>query len=58
MIADRQDEAELHFPPSYSPEPNPDELGNADLKRSLPHAHLAGNRTELAARTRRFFHRR
>ncbi|WP_457663787.1 transposase [Streptomyces europaeiscabiei] len=27
---------ELHFLPSYSPELNPDELVNADLKRSLP----------------------
>ncbi|MFC9756660.1 transposase [Streptomyces sp. NPDC056921] len=27
---------ELHFLPSYSPELNPDELVNADLKHSLP----------------------
>lgn len=57
-LADHQDEIELHFLPSYSPELNPDELVNADLKRSLPHTHRARNRTELAAETRRFFHRR
>ncbi|MDQ1033430.1 hypothetical protein QF035_011012 [Streptomyces umbrinus] len=43
---------------SYSPELNPDELVNADLKRSLPHTHRARNQTELASETRRFFHRR
>ncbi|ALO12410.1 transposase [Streptomyces venezuelae] len=44
--------------PSYSPELNPDELVNADLKRSLPHTHRARNQAELAAGTRRFFRRR
>lgn len=29
--ADHKDEIELHFLPSYSPEPNPDELVNSDL---------------------------
>ncbi|WP_197371866.1 transposase, partial [Streptomyces clavuligerus] len=53
-----KNEIELHFLPSYSPELNPDELVNADLKRSLPHTHRARNQTELAAETRRFFHRR
>ncbi|MFH9138542.1 transposase [Streptomyces sp. NPDC017524] len=38
-LADHQDWIELHFLPSYSPELNPDELVNADLKRSLPHTH-------------------
>ncbi|MFF3733386.1 IS630 family transposase [Streptomyces sp. NPDC002476] len=57
-LADHKDEIELHFLPSYSPEPNPDELVNADLKRSLPHTHRARNRAELAAETHRFFHRR
>jgi transposase len=37
-LADHKDEIELHFLPSYSPELNPDEMVNADLKRSLaPH---------------------
>ncbi|MFD9508983.1 transposase [Streptomyces mirabilis] len=34
-------QVELHFLPSYSPELNPDELVNADVKRSLPHTHRA-----------------
>ncbi|MFE0654703.1 IS630 family transposase [Streptomyces sp. NPDC059534] len=57
-LADHQAQIELHFLPSYSPELNPDELVNADLKRSLPHTHRARNQVELAAETRRFFHRR
>ncbi|MFJ1857548.1 transposase [Streptomyces anulatus] len=57
-LTDHKDEIELHFLPSYSPELNPDELVNADLKRSLPHTHRARNRAALAAETRRFFHRR
>ncbi|MEG3626604.1 IS630 family transposase [Streptomyces poriticola] len=57
-LADHKDRVELHFLPSSSPELNPDELVNADLKRSLPHAHQARNQAELAAETRRFFHRR
>ncbi|MFD5937314.1 IS630 family transposase [Streptomyces sp. NPDC060333] len=57
-LAGHKDEIELHFLPSYSPELNPDELVNADLKRSLPHTHRARNQAELAAETRRFFHRR
>ncbi|MEN3586783.1 IS630 family transposase, partial [Streptomyces sp. ZYX-F-203] len=42
----------------YSPELNPDEPVNADLKHSLPKQHRARNQAELAAETRRFFHRR
>ncbi|XUZ25114.1 transposase [Streptomyces sp. RMIT01] len=57
-LADHQDQIELHFLRSYSPELNPDGLVNADLKRSLPHTHRARNQAELAAETRRFFHRR
>ncbi|GGU79418.1 hypothetical protein GCM10010211_51800 [Streptomyces albospinus] len=41
-LADHPDRIELHFLPSYSPEFNPDELVNADLKRSPPmHSRLA-----------------
>ncbi|WP_435843002.1 IS630 family transposase [Streptomyces filamentosus] len=57
-LADHEDQIELHFLPSYSPELNPDELVNADLKRSLPHTHRARNQAELAVETRRFFRRR
>ncbi|MEV6130252.1 transposase [Streptomyces violaceusniger] len=49
---------ELHFLPSYSPELNPDELVDADLKRSLRHTHRARSRAEFATETRKFFHRR
>ncbi|WP_405956909.1 transposase [Streptomyces phaeochromogenes] len=52
------DRIELHFLPSYSPELNPDELVNADLKRSLPMRSRARDQAQLAAVTRRFFHRR
>ncbi|MFD9116778.1 IS630 family transposase [Streptomyces bottropensis] len=57
-LADHSDRIELHFLPSYSPELNPDELVNADLKRSLPMSSRARNQAQLAAETRRFFHRR
>jgi transposase len=57
-LASHKDQVELHFLPSYSPELNPDELVNADLKRSLPHTHRARNQAELAVETRRFFRRR
>ncbi len=43
-LADHQDRIELHFLPSRSPEPNPDELVDADLKRSLPHTTGPGTR--------------
>ncbi|MEU0634375.1 transposase [Streptomyces sp. NPDC005989] len=49
---------ELHFLPSYSPELNPDELVNADLKHSLPRQHRGRDQVELAAETCRFFRRR
>ncbi|MDO0935040.1 IS630 family transposase [Streptomyces sp. DG2A-72] len=57
-LADHLDRIELHFLPSYSPELNPDELVNADLKRSLPMHSRARDQAQLAAETRRFFHRR
>jgi transposase len=57
-LADHADRIELHFLPSYSPELNPDELVKADLKRSLPTSSRAQNQAQLAAETRRFFHRR
>ncbi|MFF9593277.1 hypothetical protein ACF1FX_29410 [Streptomyces sp. NPDC014646] len=33
-------------------------MANTDLKRSLPHTHRTRNHAELAAETRRYFHRR
>lgn len=35
-LADRRDQIELRFLPSYSPELNPDELAGTALKHSLP----------------------
>lgn len=57
-LEEHADRIELHFLPSYSPELNPDELVNADLKRSLPRHSRARDQAQLAAETRRFFHRR
>ncbi|WP_431683748.1 transposase [Kitasatospora sp. KL5] len=57
-LADHTDQVELHFLPAYSPELNPDEPVNTDLKRSLPMRHRARNQSEPAAEARRFFHRR
>ncbi|MFE5163173.1 IS630 family transposase [Streptomyces sp. NPDC056697] len=57
-LADHPDRIELHFLPSYSPELNPDELVNADLKRSPPIHSRAREQAQLAAEIRRFFHRR
>jgi transposase len=57
-LADHPDRIELHFLPSYSPELNPDELVNTDLKRSLPMHNRARDQAQLAAETRRFFYRR
>ncbi|MFD1325824.1 IS630 family transposase [Micromonospora sonneratiae] len=48
---------ELHLMPGYSPELNPDELLNADLKRHVPAAR-AHSTTHLAHEARRFLHRR
>nr|WP_218945950.1 IS630 family transposase [Streptomyces hawaiiensis] len=57
-LAAHPEAVELHFLPPYSPELNPDELVNADLKHSLPKQHRARDQAELAAETRRFFRRR
>ncbi|WP_420717467.1 transposase [Streptomyces sp. WM6378] len=57
-LADHPDRIEAHFLTSYSPELNPYKLVNADLKRSLPPHHGARDQDQLAAETRRCFHRR
>jgi transposase len=48
---------ELHLMPGYSPELNPDEILNADIKRHV-HASRARTTDDLAHETRRFLHRR
>ncbi|MGX1915673.1 transposase [Streptomyces phaeochromogenes] len=55
-LAGHEDEIELHFLPSCSPELNPDELVNSGLERSLPHTQRARNQAELAVAARRLFH--
>ncbi|MFG2638775.1 IS630 family transposase, partial [Streptomyces sp. NPDC048362] len=56
-LKENSDRIELHLMPGYSPELNPDELLNADIKR---HIHAARTRSvdDLAHETRRFPHRR
>lgn len=50
----RQDRIELHFLPTYSPELNPDEYLNCDLKNNLHTQGLPHDRPELKARLRAF----
>ncbi|WP_407697890.1 IS630 family transposase [Streptomyces kaniharaensis] len=57
-LADHPGRITLHLLPAYAPETNPDELVNADLKRTLLPASRARNATQLADEVRRFFHRR
>jgi transposase len=58
-VAERSERIELHFLPSYSPELNPDELLNQDLKRHM--RELDSRPTDkpgLKAAIRSFLHRR
>jgi transposase len=56
-LVDNAQRVELHLMPGYSPELNPDELLNADLKHHV-HAARAASVDDLAHETRRFLHRR
>lgn len=47
-LDERSDRIELHYLPGYSPERNPVEILNADLKREVPKVKVA-NKTELRA---------
>jgi transposase len=44
-LAEHKDQLEVFYLPSYSPEPNPDEMANADLKQAV--TKLAPARTKL-----------
>ncbi|MCA1679249.1 MAG: IS630 family transposase [Actinobacteria bacterium] len=58
-VAKRSERIELHFLPAYSPELNPDEYLNQDLKRHLRELHpRAHDKPTLAAQLRRFLRRR
>ncbi|WP_435862637.1 transposase, partial [Streptomyces spectabilis] len=56
-LAENTQRTELHLMPGYSPELNPDELLNADIKRNI-HAARTRSADDLARETRRFLHRR
>jgi len=49
-LHDRTDEIEVFYLPAYSPEPNPDEYLNCDLKSGVHGKPPARNRKELAKR--------
>jgi len=55
-IAKRSDRIELHFLPAYAPHLNPDELVNADLKRTLADQVIT-DRVQMERAVRAFFHR-
>ena len=58
-VAARPEWIELHFLPSYSPELNPDEYLNQDLKRHMRQIHPRPvDKPGLKATVRRFLHRR
>jgi transposase len=55
-MAEHAEQIELHYLPAYAPHLNPDELVNADLKRTLADKTIIGrDRMELAVRS--FFRR-
>jgi hypothetical protein len=56
-LAENAERIELHLMPGYSPELNPDENLNADIKRHV-HASRARSVDDLARESRRFLHRR
>ncbi|MFB6590041.1 IS630 family transposase [Streptomyces diastaticus] len=56
-LAENTERVELRLMPGYSPELNPDELLNADLKRHI-HAARTASADDLAHETRRFLRRR
>lgn len=57
--AARSERIELHFLPAYSPELNPDEYLNQDIKRHMREIHpRPADKPSLVAELRRFLHRR
>lgn len=57
-LVDHAEQITVHFLPAYSPELNPDELVNADLKANMLPRSCARNADQLADETLRFFRRR
>ena len=56
-LAENTTRVEMHLMPAYSPELNPDEVLNADIKRHVRAAH-ARSIDDLVHEARRFLHRR
>jgi transposase len=56
-VEQHRDRIELIFLPKYSPELNPDEYLNCDLKANLNEEGLPHNRGELKSRLSRFMHK-
>jgi transposase len=56
-VADRSSAIEVHFLPGYSPELNPDEILNADLKRTVSTSAAPRTPVELELVVRSFLHR-
>jgi transposase len=50
-LAQHRSEIEVHYPPPYSPELNPDEGVNADLKQAVPRMAPARSRQQLKRAT-------
>jgi transposase len=48
-VAERRDKIELFYPPSYSPELNPEERLNADLKQAIGSKVPARTKAKLKA---------
>jgi transposase len=57
-VADHGEAIEMHFLPGYSPELNPDEILNADLKRAVAATTAPKTITELERAIRSVLHRR
>jgi transposase len=58
-VAKRSDRIELHFLPAYSPELNPDEYLNQDIKRHMRELHpRPADKPSLVTELRRFLNRR
>ncbi|MCL2029602.1 MAG: transposase [Deltaproteobacteria bacterium] len=57
-VAERQDRIRTFFLPAYSPELNPDELLNQDLKRNAIRERCPSTKKELMNKTRSFMRRK
>ncbi|MBF0562549.1 MAG: transposase, partial [Alphaproteobacteria bacterium] len=57
-LAEHEDKIRLFFLPSYSPELNPDELANQDIKRNIFREGKAKDKPELMGKLRGFLRSR